>query len=153
MPPLTNYAKDLQLARSLLIVASLQKRRDLKARQAVGSFEETLEWEPLDMFMIDREVWSYAVDRQLYDPKFVFCHPKIILRDPSTSLYYRGLSGISIKIAKGHVGAIEGLEMGSSRARITDEKALRIAPGRITVSFAQLSKTPPIGPWKTVIAQ
>ncbi len=77
--------------------------------------------------MIDKDVWKYAVEERGFDPKLVFCHPDILLNAPITSLYYRGLCGLSLKIAKSYFGAIENLESGNPRARIDKEKAMKMA--------------------------
>jgi len=127
MPEPNQYTRDLHLIRSLLIVTSLQKRRDQKALQFIRAFPDEIEWQPLQELMIDPEVWEYAVARQGYDPKLIFCHPDVLLYKPATSLYYRGLSGLPIKAAKSYVGAIENLEAGNPRARLSPEKALKMA--------------------------
>ena len=119
------YTEELYKIRSLLIVTSLQKRRDIEALELIKKFSDELSWN-LEELTIDKVVWEYVLERG-YDPKEVFCHPKILLSKPVTSLYYRGLSGLSIKTAKNYIGSIENLEKGNPRARITEEKALRIS--------------------------
>ena len=121
------YTHNLRLVKSLLIVASLQKRQDLKAIQFIQRFSGDLTWEPLNELIIDPEVWKYAINTQRYDPKLVFCHPEMLLYKPSTSLYYRGLCGLSLKAAKDYFGALESLEAGNPRARLSAEKALKMA--------------------------
>ena len=122
-----SYTDELRLLRSLLIVTSLQKRQDLKAAQEIQKFRGSLEWKPLSNLMIDVEVWKYAVEERGFDPSLVFCHPEILLKAPSTSLYYRGLCGLSLKIAKSYFGAIENLESGHRNARIDTKKAMKMA--------------------------
>src|SRR3990172_1859505 len=107
MTEVSDYVERLRLIKSLLIVTSLQKRDDLKAVKLIRSFAKKLSWKPLAKLLIDPEVWHYAVNIQGYDPKFVFCHPEIILKKPPTSLYYRGLCGLSIKAVKDYFGAVE----------------------------------------------
>lgn len=127
MPQPNNYTDQLRLVKSLLIVTSLQKRADLKAVKLIKQCPEKLDWEPFSNLMIDEEVWSYAVTTQKYDPKLVFCHPKVLLYKPATSLYYRGLCGLSLKAARDYFGAIDGIEAGKPRARLSEDKALKIA--------------------------
>lgn len=110
MAKATNYTDELRLLRSLLIVTSLQKRQDLKAAKEIQSFETPLQWKPFSNLMIDKDVWRYAIVEKGFDPKLVFCHPDILLKAPMSSLYYRGLCGLSRKIAKSYFGAIENLE-------------------------------------------
>jgi len=57
----------------------------------------------------------------------VFCHPDLLLAHHQTSLYYRGLSGMSIKTASGYVGSIDNLEQGNPRSRLSAAKALKMA--------------------------
>jgi hypothetical protein len=120
------YTEDLRLIKSLLIVTSLQKRNDLKAVQLIRAFPNKLSWEPLRNLLIDPEVWAYAAANH-YDPKLVFCHPDVLLYKPATSLYYRGLCGLSLKAAKDYFGAVESLERGNPRARLDTEKAIKMA--------------------------
>jgi hypothetical protein len=122
-----SYTDNLRKVKSLLIVTSLQKRKDIKAFNLVESVNINLTWEPLSNLMIDEETWEYVVNTKKYDPKLVFCHPEVIKNKVGTSLYYRGLTGLSIKAAKEYIGSVENLEKGSERAKLDDEKALKMA--------------------------
>jgi XcyI restriction endonuclease len=119
------YTDELRRIRSVQLVSTLKKRSDIAARALVVDFDEELDWEPLDQRSIDPNVWQYVSER--FDKKLVFCHPKVLLNNPMTSLYYRGLSGLSIKSVKEYVGAIEALEAGNPRARLSAEKAGKMA--------------------------
>jgi len=121
------YSDELRKIKSLLIVTSLQERKDLRAVRAIRSFRGNLDWKLLDQLLIDPESWDYAVEQRGFDPKLVFCHPDLLLGHPESSLYYRGLCGLSIKAAKEYFGAIENLEAGSTRAKIDRDKAIRMA--------------------------
>ena len=120
------YTDHLRIIKSLLIVTSLQKRKDIKAIDAIRKFSKPLSWKPLKEFMIDADVWKYAVKKG-YDPKEVFCHPDVLIHNPTTSLYYRGLCGLSVKAAKSYFGTIESLEEGNSRSQLAVEKAQKMA--------------------------
>lgn len=121
------YTDELRAIRSLLIVTSLQKREDLKAKKLVESFEGELNWNPLKDLMIEQEVWDYVVNKKEYDPKLVFCHPQVLLYHTSTSLYYRGLCGLSLKAVKDYFGAVESLEESNQGNRLQDAKALKMS--------------------------
>lgn len=121
------YAHNLNLTRSLLIVTALRKGEDLWATRAVRQFKGALTWEPLSGLMIDEEVWRYATNRQKYDPRIVFCHPDILRYQPRTSIYYRALCGLSLKAARSYFGSIESLEAGNPRARLDEVKARKMA--------------------------
>jgi hypothetical protein len=119
------YSEELQKARALLIVTSLQSRQDLRAVDAIKGFGSELTWEPLESLCIEHDVWSYIIQKD-YDPKLVFCHPEILRMLPITSVHYRGLSGMSLKTARNYFGALEKLEDGTSTS-LNSEKALRMA--------------------------
>jgi hypothetical protein len=123
----SEYTEELRLIKSLLIVTSLQKKTDLKAIKIIKDFPGKLIWKPLNNLLIDLEVWRYVVKKQKYDPKLVFCHPDILLYKPITSLYYRGLCGLSLKAVRDYFGAVDSLEAGNPRARISKKKALKMA--------------------------
>lgn len=123
----SRYTQDLRIIKSLLIVTSLQKRDDLKAAQLIRSYPHKLRWKPLSELLISSDVWNYAVGTQHYDPKLVFCHPDVLLAHPPASLYYRCLSGLSLKAAKDYFGTVESLEAGNPRALLDRAKALKMA--------------------------
>ncbi len=77
--------------------------------------------------MVEEKIWDYAVNQKDYDPKSVFCHPDLLMEIPTASLYYRGLCGLSLKAARDYFGAVENLEKGNKRARISEDKALKMA--------------------------
>ena len=122
-----SYSDNLRKVKSLLIVTSLQKRTDIKAFELLRELEITLNWESLSKLMIDKETWDYVTIDKKYDPKFVFCHPETIAKLPVTSLYYRGLTGLSIKAAKEYFGSVESFESGKNRKAMTSEKSLKMA--------------------------
>ncbi len=124
---MNSYSDNLRRVRSLLIVTSLQKREDIKVFKALKKLEIELSWTPLSKYMIDLEIWEYVTKEKKYDPKLVFCHPEIIRTLPTSSLYYRGLTGLSIKAAKEYIGSIENLEKGNLRGKVDGEKANKIA--------------------------
>jgi len=121
------YKDELRLLKSVSIVSSLQKVADQKALNDIKQFYGQLNWKPLNELSIDKKIWDYIVKKQKYDPKLIFCHPDVILSNPKTILYYRGLCGLSLKSAKDYVGSIESLEEGNPRAHIDDVKAKKIA--------------------------
>ena len=122
-----SYSEDIRLFRSLLIVTALRDRKDLQVLEALRGFDGGLVWEPLSELMIDDEVWRYAVETMGYDPKLVFCHPEVLLHDPRTSLYYRGMCALSLKAVRDYFGAVDNLERGNRRARLGQDKALKMA--------------------------
>lgn len=119
------YSDDIRKAKSLFIVTALQNKADIKARKLIESYQSSLTWKPFSNLMIENEIWEYVVDIKKYDPKLVFCHPEVLQLHPSTSLYYRGLCGLSIKAAKDYFGSVESAESG--KGKINEIKAQKMA--------------------------
>ncbi len=124
MPSLNSYEDELRKTKSLIIIAALQLHRDTTAIRAIEEFSGKVAWMPLSNLMISQLAWEHVKQRKL-DAKFVFCHPQILQASPLSSLYYRGLSALSIKAVNSYCGAVEALESG--RATVSAEKALKMA--------------------------
>jgi len=124
---MNSYTDNLRKIKSLLIVTSLQKKIDIKAFKNLEKLKIDLKWDQKSNLMIDEDIWEYIIDTRKYDPKLVFCHPDVIIEQPTSSLYYRGLTGLSIKAAKEYIGSIENIEKGSIRAKVTRDKSLKMA--------------------------
>lgn len=121
-----SYAEDLRLNRSLLIVSNLQERPDVAARKLIEGFTKKLGYEPLHDLMIEPQAWAH-VKKQAIPARLVFCHPAILAAHPSASLYYRGMTGLSIKAVKDYVGSVEAFEAGSQTAKLNPDKAREMA--------------------------
>lgn len=122
-----DYTDSLRRIKSQLLVSTLQRKKDVVAFRAIKKSKLYLDWDTRGNLMIDDEVWTYVVKDLHYDPKHVFCHPDLLIENPTTSFYYRGLCGLSIKAAKDYFGAIENLESGSGRTKLGVGKALTMA--------------------------
>lgn len=122
-----DYQESIRFIKSLLIVTSLQKKSDLKISKQIEKTNIPLSWAELDGLMIDKDVWFYAVEKKKYNPKNVFCHPDMLMKIPAASLYYRGLSGLSLKAIKDYCGSVEKLEKSSSNISLRPSKALQMA--------------------------
>jgi hypothetical protein len=129
MPPkisrAPDYVTNLRLAKSLLVVSSLQKRKDEAARKLIEDYKEHLGYEPLSHLLIEEHAWVYVQTRRISE-KFVFAHPALMMAHPATSLYYRGLCGLSIKAVKDYVGAIESLEKSVAPRPLSRDKAVKM---------------------------
>jgi len=124
MPDDEDYATNLRKLKSVLIYEALQRREDQKAFSYIKNFSGELDW-ALDLSIND-EAWQKIKSKDI-DPKYVFCHPNILLYKPTTSIYYRGLCNLSLKSVKDYFGAAENLELGNKRAHLSQEKALKMA--------------------------
>jgi len=119
----SEYTDSLRRIKSQLLASTLQRRKDIVAFTVVKKAKD-VKWDSRGQLMIDEDVWRYVVNQMKYEPKHVFCHPDVLVENPVTSFYYRGLCGLSIKAAKDYLGAIESLESGSSRTKLGSGKAL-----------------------------
>ena len=117
------YTDALRRIKSQLLVSTLQRKKDQLAFRAVKSVRQHLNWQQRSDLMVNDEVWNYVVKDLDCDPKLVFCHPVVLMENPLTSFYYRGLAGLSIKAAKDYFGAVENLESGSTRTKLGIGKA------------------------------
>jgi len=124
MPDEGDYATNLRKLKSVLIYEALQERNDQNAFSYIENFSRELDWN-LDLSITD-EAWEKIKTKNI-EPRYVFCHPDILIYNPKTSLYYRGLCNLSLKSAKDYFGAVENLELGNKRARFNREKALKMA--------------------------
>jgi len=122
---MNDYIDNLKKLKSLLIVTSLQNKPDKKAFRAIQQIKDELDWNKHNL-MIDDEIWDYVVNTKKYEPKLVFCHPEVVKKKPFTSLYYRGLTGLSLKAAKDYFGAIENIEKGKKQVNVSYKKTLKI---------------------------
>lgn len=121
------YTDSLRRLKSQLLVSTLQRKKDVVAFQAVANSKAELDWNGRSQLMIDEDVWKYVVKQLKYEPRQVFCHPDVLIENPITSFYYRGLCGLSIKAAKDYLGAIEGHESGTGRTQLGTAKAILMA--------------------------
>jgi hypothetical protein len=120
------YAEELRLTKSLLIATSLQKRIDELARRMIEDYAEALDYTPLVDYLIEAQAWQHVAALAL-KPQLVFSHPALLQAFPLTSLYYRGMAGLSIKACKDYFGAVERIESGTAGVKIPADKALKMA--------------------------
>lgn len=92
------YKQDMDKLRSLALVTTIKSARDLSAREIVENYAYPLDFSEgrRHDLMIETEAWDYVVSKQ-YTPSRVFCHPDLLKAHPTTSLYYRGMTGLSRK--------------------------------------------------------
>ena len=122
----SDYKESLRLTKALLVVTKLQERHDIAARQLIERYREPLNFKPLKKLLIEQKAWDHIQGLQI-DPKLVFCHPNVLQAAPTTSLYYRGMVGLSVKAAKDYFGGVESIETGLVKSEISDDKALQMA--------------------------
>ena len=91
------YRRANSQLRSLGLTKSLQRKLDIQARQIVdrlsSQFEITGSYEN---YVILEGAWEHILSLMV-NPLSVFCHPDMLIEEPFVSLYYRGISGMSLK--------------------------------------------------------
>lgn len=122
-----DYVTELRKVRAILIASKLKEAPDQVTLDIITKSKKKLDWTNRKKIGIDEEAWAYATKTLGADPKFVFCHPDILQDDPQTSLYYRGLSTLSLKAARDYAGAVDALERGGKSRGLTAERAEQIA--------------------------
>lgn len=122
-----DYVTELRKVRAILIASKLKEAPDQVVLDVITKFKKKLDWTNRQKIGIDDEAWQYVTKRLGADPKFAFCHPDILQDSPQTSLYYRGLSTLSLKAARDYAGAVDALEQGGKSRILTVERAEQIA--------------------------
>jgi hypothetical protein len=122
-----DYVTELRKIRAILITSRLKDKFDIVALEIIQKYEKKLDWSNRSEIGIDEEAWDYVKKTLDADPKLVFCHPDVLIQDPRTSLYYRGLSSLSLKAVRDYAGGVDSLEEGARKRPLTTEQARRIA--------------------------
>lgn len=103
---------DVAISRALLISKRIQAYPDKTSIGLIENYRATLEFEGnLTKFGIDDKAWNYVIEAKV-TPKFIFAHPKLLHAQPSTSLYYRGISTLSLKRVQQLATSVEKWESG-----------------------------------------
>jgi hypothetical protein len=102
----SDYRRFTRQLRSQDLTRTLQRRLDVQVRQTVerlvGKHEFT---DPIETFLISQGAWEHVQSLNL-DPVSVFCHPDMLVDEPFVSLYYRGVSGLSLKEVQSQARAV-----------------------------------------------
>jgi hypothetical protein len=81
------------------------------------------EWSEVERFGISEKALNRAKNKG-FNPLFLFCHPDVIISDPSLVAYYRGIAGIPLKGIKKIAFDTTKIESGKV---INYEKALQLS--------------------------
>lgn len=111
--------------RARIISTRIRARTDEAVREKIASFAEKLSWAPEDCG-IDREAWR-RIEEIGVSPRLVFAHPDLLRAHPDASLHYRGIATLSLKRVQQIAGSVDAWEKEPRRARVSAEKALRVA--------------------------
>ena len=127
----SDYRRLLSQLRSQNLTGRLQRRLDVQARSLVVSLDGRFDFEePIEAYLISQGAWDYVRNLQL-NPISVFCHPDMLIDEPFVSLYYRGISGLSLKEVQNQARSVDNWETAPHerrrKARVTTEAAGQVA--------------------------
>ena len=92
-----DYRNMLSRLRSQNLTRGLQRRLDMRARLVVATLGSRFGFDrPTEVYLISQDAWEHVRNLRL-NPVSVFCHPDMLVEEPFVSLYYRGISGLSLK--------------------------------------------------------
>lgn len=87
---------DMDLERASLMSRLLQQRGDIVTRKLIEQYDDLTSFAPLEDFGVSDTAWNY-VESLSIEPRLVFAHPNVLREHPTTSLYYRGMTMLSLK--------------------------------------------------------
>ena len=124
----SDYRRFTRELRSQDLTRTLQRRLDLRARQAVAELAAGFGFtKPVEGYLISQSAWKYVSSLGL-NPVQVFCHPDMLAEEPFISLYYRGISGLSLKEVQEQARSVNSWE---------HEPETRTRKPRVAVDAAQ----------------
>ena len=119
-----DYRRFTRQLRSQDLARTLQRRLDVQVRQTVERLASSYEFaEPVESFLISQGAWEHIQSLNL-DPASVFCHPDMLVEEPFVSLYYRGISGLSLKEVQSQARTVISWE----REPTTSNRKPRVSP-------------------------
>ena len=118
--------QDAAKLRSMFLSALIRRREDEALRDWVDCFPSTLNFKPLEQFMISKNAWKHVEDIEV-KPQLVFAHPAVLQDNPKTSKYYRGISLLSQKQVGQLATSVADWEKGTRSQSITHANSLKVA--------------------------
>ena len=113
--------------RARFISNSIRQGADLRALAVIKDFDTPLDYgRDLKELGISDEAWILVRQRRI-DPRLVFAHPTILMEHPGTSLYYRGITTLSLKRVQQLAGSVKTWEQRGSKATVSLERARKVA--------------------------
>ena len=127
----SDYRRFTRELRSQDLTRVLQRRLDMRARQAVDDLMGQFQFEdPIDGYLISPGAWDHVRNLGL-NPARIFCHPDLLAAEPFVSLYYRGISGLSVKEVAEQARSVASWErepdLRRRKPRVTAEAARQVA--------------------------
>ncbi len=118
---------DEAVDRSITIAAQIAERADMRIRAEIECYTGRLGYRRrLERLAIDGDAYR-RIKAARIRPRLVFAHPKLLMDMPNASLYYRGIALLPRKRVARIAGTVDGWEQSPPAARITKEKAQKLA--------------------------
>ena len=118
---------DEAVDRSITIGAQIAERADMRIREEIERYTGRLRYRRrLERLAIDGDAYR-RIKAAKIRPRLVFAHPKLLMDMPNASLYYRGIALLPRKRVARIAGTVNGWEQSPPTARITKEKAQKLA--------------------------
>ncbi len=127
----SDYRRFTRELRSQDLTSTLQRRLDLRARQAVSDLSSQFVFtDSIESYLISQAGWEHV--RSLGQSAVsVFCHPDMLIEEPFVSLYYRGINGLSRKEVQEQAVSVDNWEIDPTlrlrKPRVTVQPAVRVA--------------------------
>ncbi len=112
--------------RSILLAHRISLRTDEDVRRLVNGYNEELDFDPLEDYMISQGAWDHVLGSG-YAPQQVFAHPHLLMALPQTSEYYRNMAMLPRKRVSDLAVGVERWESLGTAASVTSDRALRVA--------------------------
>lgn len=112
--------------RSIELSRIIRRRADIAQKDLIENYTSSVSYCPLTEYMISQVAWDHISSSEI-DPKLVFAHPDILISHPTTSLYYRGLSLLSLKRVGNLAVPVASWEDGTRSIAVSYEAALKVA--------------------------
>ena len=126
--------------RSMELSRVIRQRADIAQKELIENYTDSVSYCPLTEYMISRGAWDH-INSHGIDPKLVFAHPNILVSHPTTSLYYRGISLLSLKRVGNLAVPVVNWEDGTRSNEVSHEVALKVTRvyNSVTSSVIEMS--------------
>ena len=113
------------IARALRMARHIAQREDVAVRERIERFKPERPYAKRDL-CIAEEAWAKVVAAGI-EPRLVFARPDVLTAIPNASLHYRGIALLSRKRVQEIAGSVDTWERAPERARVSEEKALKVS--------------------------
>ena len=113
------------IARALKIARRVALREDVAVHERIARFKPKPRYDKRDL-CIAKEAWRKVADAGV-KRRLVFAHPELLKAIPDASLHYRGIALLSRKRVQEIAGSVDTWERAPQKARVGEEKALRVS--------------------------